>query len=587
MNTVFDTVLNIQFMTFDDLNGYLGAADVAMQTCLDEEHIFTTNAPISLAQLTDAINMATEALTLEDVQAICEEFKKSRKKVLKSTEYHVKASNFLDDTLEHDITIAANNIFQYRAFRDKIKKDLIDDKLDIIGGIIQLKGYLEDLDACEDTRKRIDIFLQKMKDLNFYEVSETKRDQILESFEDATKTTWFKKKRSLIKAARGIHTGNLKLLLDKAIEYTVNSTKYWHKCHEKREELDNDKFVLDFREKLKVHDYQSNRTKLVYKLELVQKKLQKKIKELAPDQANDLLKDIASTKIPESLNLLKKTYGLTSWVYENVIKFDPDSDEEVDAFKEVSIEHSIESPKLSIEVDVPVFSCGVADLIVEFGASFGGSLEFKAALTLHNFLSNAEENYVSGSLEAKAGVKADAFVGVGITLVQLIKASGRFVLEGTAEVAGKAAVEIKKTEAENLAAFNVGAEAGLSFKLTGHLALIIGLTAPLKALFKTMGIDAEAKLETEKLDFFSAERKASATFELPFRKKPVAFPKEMFTANTGEWEVKFIGDTYLKQYWTEHFGKKSKWDEVTNGHPLSAKELEEIKTLYGDFGVRA
>lgn len=574
-------------MTFDDLNEYLGEADAAMQACLDEEHVFTDNASKSLTRLTEAINIAKEALKLNEVQAICEEFKLSRKRVLKSTESHIKASNFLDDTLEDDITAAANKVFQYRAFRDKIKKDLIDDKLDIIAGIIQLKGYLEDLDACKNTRDRIDIFLQKMKDLNFYEVSDTKRDEVLEAFEEATKTNWFKEKRSLIRAARGIHTGNLKLLLDKAIEYTENSGKYWYKCQEKREQLDNDKFVLEFREKLEVSEYQANRTRLVHKLERVQKKLQQKIIELAPNQAEDLLKDIAATKIPESLNLLKKTYGLTSWVYENVIKFDPDSDEEIDPFKEVSIEHSLETPKLSIEVDIPVFSCGVADLIVEFGASFGGSLEFKAALTLHNFLSNAEENYVSGSLEAKAGVKADAFVGVGITIVQLIKASGRFVLEGTAEVGGKAAVAIKKTEAENLAAFSAEAEAGLSFKLTGHLALIIGLTSPLKALFRIMGIEAEAKLETDKLDFFSAERKATAVFELPFRKKPVAFPKEMFTTGTGEWEVKFIGDTYLKQYWTEHFGKKSKWDEVTTGHPLSAKELEEIKTLYGNFGVRA
>lgn len=574
-------------MTFDDLNEYLGAADAAMQACHDQKHLFTTNAPKSLEKLTEAIELATNALALSDVQEICEEFKKSRKKVLKSTEHHTKVNNFLDDILEESITTAANNVFKYRTFRDKMKKDLIDDKLDIIAGIIQLKGYLEDLDACKNTRSRIDIFLQKMKDLNFYEVSTNQRDEILESFDAATQTTWFKSKRSFIKAARGIHTGNLKLLLDKAIQYTEDSGKYWYKCHEKRDQLDNDKFVRSFRRKLKATEYRNNRIRLVYQLEIAQKKLQLKIKDIAPDQADALLKDIAATKIPESLNLLKKTYGLTSWVYENIIKFDPDSDEEVDAFKEVSFEHSIESPKLSIEVDVPVFSCGVADLIVEFGASFGGSLEFKAALTLHNFLSNAEENYVSGSLEAKAGVKADAFVGVGITLVQLIKASGRFVLEGSAEAAGKAAVEIKKTEAENLAAFSVGAEAGLSFKLTGHLALIIGLTAPLKALFKTMGIDAEAKLETDKLDFFSAERKATATFELPFRKKPVAFPKDMFTTSTGEWEVKFIGDTYLKQYWTEHFGKKSKWDEVTSGHPLSAKELEEIKTLYGDFGVRA
>lgn len=574
-------------MTFDDLNEYLGEADAAMQACLDEKHVFTNNASKSLTRLTEAINIAKEAFKLNEVQAICEEFKLSRKRVLKSTESHVKASNFLDDTLEHDITAAANKVFQYRAFRDKIKKDLIDDKLDIIAGIIQLKGYLEDLDACKNTRDRIEIFLQKMKDLNFYEVSDTKRDEILEAFEEATKTNWFKEKRSLIRAARGIHTGNLKLLLDKAIEYTENSGKYWYKCQQKREQLDNDKFVLEFREKLEVSEYQANRTRLVHKLERAQKKLQQKITELAPNQAEDLLKDIAATKIPESLNLLKKTYGLTSWVYENVIKFDPDSDEEIDPFKEVSIEHSLETPKLSIEVDIPVFSCGVADLVVEFGASFGGSLEFKAALTLHNFLSNSEENYVSGSLEAKAGVKADAFVGVGITIVQLIKASGRFVLEGTAEVGGKAAVAIKKTEAENLAAFNAEAEAGLSFKLTGHLALIIGLTSPLKALFRIMGIEAEAKLETDKLDFFSAERKATAVFELPFRKKPVAFPKEMFTTGTGEWEVKFIGDTYLKQYWTEHFGKKSKWDEVTTGYPLSSKELEEIKTLYGNFGVRA
>jgi hypothetical protein len=574
-------------MTFDDLNQYLGEADLAIQTCLDEESIFTSNAPKSLAQLTAAIDIAKEVLALDDIQAICDGFKNSRQKVLKSTEYHVKTSDFLDDTLTHDITAAANKLFQYRIFRDKMKKDLIDDKLDIIAGIIQLEGYLEELDACENTRDRIQAFLQKMKDLNFYEASETKRDEILEAFEEATKTHWFKTKRSIIRAARGIHTGNLKLLLDKAVQYTTNSGKYWHRCHEKREQLDNNKFVLEFRKKLNVKDYESNRTILIKDLERIQKKLQKKIKTIAPDKAEELLKDIAATKIPESLNLLKKTYGLTSWVYENVIKYDPDSDKEVDAFKEVSFEHTLETPKLSIEVNVPVFSCGVADLIVEFGASFGGSLEFKAALTLHNFLSNAEENYVSGSLEAKAGVKADAFVGVGITLVQLIKASGRFVLEGTAEVSGKAAVEIKKTEAENLAAFSVGAETGLAFKLTGHLALIIGLTAPLKVLFKTMGIDAEAKLETDKLDFFTAERKATATFELPFRKKPVAFPEDMFTANSGEWEVKFIGDTYLKQYWTEHFGKKSKWDEVTTGHPLSAKELEEIKTLYGDFGIRA
>lgn len=576
-------------MTFDDLNQYLGEADAAMQTCRDETPVFTTNAPLSLAQLTTAIQIATDALALTDVQAICEGFKESRKKVLKSTEYHAKASNFLDDTLSNKITAVTNKLFLYRSFRDKMKKNLIDDKLDIIAGIIQLKGYLEDRDACKNTRDRIDIFLKKMQKINFYEVTKAERDSILDAFQDATRTNWFKSHRDLIKAARAIHTGNLTLILDKAIQYTTDSGKYWHRCHEKRAQLDNNKFVLDFRADLKVREYESNRTILIKDLERIQQKLQKKITEIAPDQAEALLKDIAATKIPESLNLLKQTYGLTSWVYEKFIKYDADSDpdKEVDALKEVSIEHAIETPKLSVEIDIPVFSCGVADFVVEFGASFGGSLEFKAALTLHNFLSNAEENYVSGSLEAKAGIKADAFVGVGVTIVQLIKASGRFVLEATAEASAKAAVAIKKTEAENLAAFSIGAEAGLCFRLSGHLALTIGLTAPLKVLFKTMGVDAEATLETDKYNFFRAERVAPAVFELPFRKKPVAFPKDLFTMGTGEWDVQFVGDTYLKQYWTEHFGRQSDWDKVTAGHPLSAKELEEIKTLYGDFGVRA
>jgi len=576
-------------MTFDDLNQYLGEADAAMQTCLDEESVFITNSSHSLTELTNAIKIAKSTLALTDVQAICQGFKDSRKRVLKSTEYHAKANTFLDDTLSHNITAAANKIFLYRSFRDKMKKNLIDDKLDIIAGIIQLKGYLEDRDACKNTRDRIDIFLKKMKEINFYKVTEADRAAILDSFEEATKTNWFKSHKDLIKAARTIHTGNLTLILNKAIQYTLDSGKYWQKCHEKRAQLGNNKFVLDFRKKLKVTDYTSNRTILIKELEMAQKKLQQKIIKIAPDQADALLKDIAATKIPQSLNLLKKTYGLTSWVYEEFIKYDADTDpdKEVDALKEVSIEHKLETPKLSVEVDIPVFSCGVADFVVEFGASFGGSLEFKAALTLHNFLSNAEENYVSGSLEAKAGIKAAAFVGVGVTIVQLIKASGRFVLEATAEASAKAAVAIKKTEAENLAAFTASAKAGLCFRLSGHLALTIGLTAPLKLLFSTMGIDATATLETDKFNFFRAERVAPAVFELPFRKKPVAFPKDLFTMGTGEWEVKFVGDTYLKQYWAEHFGSQNDWDKVTAGHPLSAKELEEIKTLYGDFGVRA
>ncbi len=571
-------------MTFDDLNSYLGEADAAMKACKSKESEYTTNAPLAIEAMTAAKTMLTNALRLSDIEEIITAYKEARKKILKATQYNTKVTNYLEDTLANDITEAANNVFKYRQFRAKLQKDLIADKLDIVAGIIQLQRYLEDMDSCEETRKRIGVFLQKMQTLNFYEVTSTNKTEIIKAFSEATKTSWFQSHGSLIEAAEGVHSGNLSLLLDKAIEYTKKSGQYWAKCHDKREELDNNKFVIDYQKKLKVKKYKQQRQVLLVELEKAQNDLKKKIKSMAPDNADEILKNIAATKIPESLNLLKKTYNLAKWVYENL---DESDGEELGLPKEEEISHKFETPSLSVEYDVPVFSCGIADLVVEFGASFGGSLEFKAALTLHNFLSDSEDNYVSGSLSAEAKVEAEAFVGVGVTIVQLIKASGRFVLTGEAGVKALADVAIKKAEAE-IAAFHVGAEAGISFKLAGHLEAVIGLTAPLKAIIKTVtGKSIEAKFKTDDWDFFTAERKANVSFDLPFRKKPVAFPKDMFSKSAGNWEVKFIGDTYLKKFWADNFGSKSKWDEVTSGHPLSAKELEEIVELYGNFGVRA
>ena len=103
-----------------------------------------------------------------------------------------------------------------------------------------------------------------------FSFTKTQKDDILGAFDKATKTSWFQSNKSLIKAAKGVHSGNLTLMLDKAIEYTEKSKKYWGKCHKKRDELDNNKFVLDYQKKLKVKKYKQDRQLLVVDLEDLQ-----------------------------------------------------------------------------------------------------------------------------------------------------------------------------------------------------------------------------------------------------------------------------------------------------------------------------
>jgi hypothetical protein len=149
-------------------------------------------------------------------------------------------------------------------------------------------------------------------------------------------------------------------------------------------------------------------------------------------------------------------------------------------------------------------------------------------------------------------------------------------------------VKLTKANIEGYPALECKSSAGLEILLAGHLEAVLGLTAALKVLIKAVtGKKAELKFKTPSLNFFKAGRTAEITFELPVHKKPTSFPKDQLNMSSGEWEIEFIAQEQLKQLFNEKFGGLDKWNEIKKQTPLTPQEIEELKTLYSGFGIRA
>lgn len=581
-------------MTFEDLKQYIDEADAAVKNCEKEKKVFITSKVKVLEHLGNAERIIVEAMNIKKsdsdnqstlkikVEQLYQALKQSRQEQLQVARFQTKIAEFLDDTLEDDITGALQNVLKFRRFRKEFQQRLIQSKLEVAAGITQLHIYLEREDAGENTLKRVHIFLEKLRQCNFYEMTETIKEDIIDAFKDATRSGWFASKRRAKRGAKKAYIGSLKTILTDAIEYTNNSKRCWAHCNRLVEDLGDNKYIKTVRDELNVGKYEEDIKLKLGDLSRGEARIKERIKRYAPDEAADLLKQLAAVEIPKEIDWLKTTYQLAEWAYENLGE---SIGEDLGLPKTAKLEHAFKTPSLSTEVTIPLFTCGVATMIFEFGASIDAGVDIKGELTLCNFLSPAEPNFVTGHIDVMAGMHASAFVGVGLTIIEIIKATGRIVLESEAGLALSGNVSLTKQQIATIMAESNGA---FSFILKGYLEATLGLTAPIKyIIYQATGMEAQMSLKTPELSIFEAKRAAMLTFELPFRKEPTSFPKDSFNFDKGEWEVNFIAKQQLKAFWNEQFGAVKRWKEIQESAPLDQNQMDEIYRKYGAFGERA
>lgn len=586
-------------MTFDDLKDYIDAADEAIRVCEKKKGEFPTMTKNALQHLNTAKNLLKEAKTAhakEDgdvpstlnakAKQLYKALEKAKKEQLKVADIQTSIAEFLEDVLEENITQAAQNVFKYRKFRAKLQTTLTNTKLEIAIAITQLMLHLKDEDANSDVVADVSTFLEELRKLNFYETTDADKDRILSVFKEMTRKYWFKRnsENKVRKGAKKEYKKPLKDLLDKAIDYTINSGLCWKHCHRLRNRLDNNKYINEVRTELKVLEFENELTVALGDLARVERAIKTMIETYAPDEADAMMSKLEAVEIPKEIDWMKKAYGLGVWAYEN---HGEALGQYLELEKEAPFEFEVATPSLSAEVYIPGFHAGFMSVGFEFGASLKANAKFDGKLTLHNFLSAAEPNYVSGELNASAGLEASVFAGIALVILEIIKASGRVTLTGNAGVAAKANVELTKRNLSQIAAFTAAGTAGVGVTLKGELEAVIGLTGPVKLLIKTLtGLEAEKKITSPPLDLFEAKRDAGITFEMPFRKKPTSFPKDALQMDAGEWTVTFIGDEKIKAVVNDFFGGINKFEKMLKEEPLTEKELEAVKEMYGNFGER-
>lgn len=584
--------------SFNELKQYIDEADAAIRLAEAGKNKYAEDKRTILGHLTAAENLIATAISKkisssDDESTVKNKTKEILAALTASKEEQIKLGqlqggmkDYLDYTLKEAVTQAAQKVFGYRAFRSKVQTEMVATKLEIAGAIGQLKKYLIKEDDTSTVAK-LNVFLSKWQATNFYEMTGGIKDDIVGAFEDAIKERIAIREKTRVK--KGVYTtyiDALKEVLDKAIEYSENSGKCWVHCHRLRDKLDNNKYVNELRTELDVVSFEEDLTLRLGALAKSEERLHKRIIRSLPEgQGAKALEKVAATKVPKEIDWLKAAYGLASWVYET---HGESVGERIGLPKEATFKFELKTPDLEVEVGIPVFHCGIASLELEFGASLAASVSVNGALTLHNFFSHTENKIVSGDLNAAATVEASAFVGLALTLVEIIKASGRIVLTAKAGVSLTNNVSLLKSNIEGYPALECKSDGGIELVLSGHLEAVLGLTAALKTLIKAVtGKKAELKVKTPPYNFFSAKRNAVLTFELPMRKKPTSFPKDSLNFSKGEWKIDFIAKQQLTAFWKAKFGGVDKWKSKMAETPLTPSEIEELHTLYANFGIRA
>jgi hypothetical protein len=585
--------------SFEDLKKFIDVADAAVRTAEKGKTAYLKNKVAAETHLEEAARIIKEAvkeykISSSDspeilntkIKAVLNGLKKAREQQLHLGKLRSNMQKYIDETLKDGITRAAQNVFGYRQFRTKTQNEMTGTKMEIAGSSLILKKFLIDHNESQSVIDKIDLFMKKLQQANFYEMTEDKKKEIVKTFSDAVDLhVGVTEKR---KARKGLYTAyneHLEELLNKAIEYTDNSKECWGHCQRLRAQLDNNKYVNEVLAELGVIEFEENTKLKLTEIDKLEERLKNRIlREMPEGEGAEELKKIAAVKIPEEIDWLKKVYSLGNWVYEN---YGETIGEEIGLPKEAKFEFSLDLPSIDAEVGIPVFHVGFASLEVEFGVSVTPSVGVNGALTLHNFFSASENTIVSGNIAAEAKVEAAAFVGLALTLIEIIKASGRIVVSASVGVSMDANVQLNKANIEGYPSLDCKSTAGVEFVLSGHLEAVLGLTAALKTLIKAItGIKPELKLKTPSYDFFKASRTAEMTFELPVKKKPTSFPKDQFNMSSGQWEVTFIAQEQLTQFWNEKFGGLDKLNKIKAENALNPAEIKELHDLYSGFGIR-
>jgi len=586
--------------SFDELKKFIDEANAAVLRCEKGKEKYQTNQIAVLSHIAEANRLIVEATKNYKIESgddantkkgkvteILARLQKSREEQLKMGKYISAMKTYTDDVLADSIHKAAEKVFGYRQFRTVVKNKILGTKMEIAGSATQLKKFLIKNDSDKDVLKNIDIFLQKLQAANFYEMNQKIKKGIIDAFEEATHVyVALTENRTARKGVYTTYVDALNEMLESATEYSEKSVACWGLCHRLRDELENNKYVNKVRAELDVVNFEESLKTSMGDLARREEQVKKIIVENMPlGEGAAAIKKVAATKIPKEIDWLKAAYSLGTWVYEN---YGEEIGEEIGLPKEAKFSIGPDLPSIDAEVGIPLYHCGIASLELEFGVSVEPSIGIEGALTLHNFFSASEDTFVSGTIAAKAGIEASAFVGLALVLVEIIKASGRIVLSAKAEIGMEGSVKLTKSNIEGYPALECKSSAGLEIVLAGHLEAVLGLTAALKVLIKAVtGKKAELKFKTDTLNFFKVGRTAEITFELPVHKKPTSFPKDQLNLSSGEWEVEFIAQEQLKQFFKEKFGGMNKWNEIKSQTPLTNQEIEELKTLYSSFGIRA
>lgn len=527
----------------------------------------------------------------EKEEAILSTLEKTRDALYEIQGIRDKMRNFTEKAIEENITKVTNDLLPYKAFRKKLERELVETKVAIVTASVRLGTHIRDAkvgvfetsNSQKETLENILAFIDEMKSLNFYRLTSDQKNRILKSFNDAAKTYTLGVGNH---AKRGLYTefsSELETLLNDGLDFSVYSEKCWAACELREKQLVEDNYIRQMQERIGMMDFYSTYVLKRGTIRRYVRTLEFNLMQFGSEKSQKAMQGIRANKIPPQIQWLKEAYGLGKWTYENL---GAQIGASIDLPQEAPFKFKVATPETEASLDVPVCSLyGLADIGFEFGASVEAALSFNGKLTLANFLDVTEDDYVTGEINASAAATAEAFAGVFIKLVQLIKASGRIVASAEAKIAAKGEAALSKANIESIAKFKIGASGSIGFILEGHLEARLGLTPIISTLIHLVtGKKPVAKVKSPSLDFFKAERKATINFEMPLKEKPYDLPKDSLKLSAGEWELTFIAKDTLTAFWKDTIGGRKKWKEVDSKTAIHKKDLEIIQEQFATLG---
>ncbi|MCH2045632.1 MAG: hypothetical protein MK212_16065 [Saprospiraceae bacterium] len=441
----------------------------------------------------------------------------------------------------------------------------------------------------KDTEKEMQDFINVLANTNFYDIDNSRFDaEVKPAWKKVTEShaRWWESTERGMSAKNYISaevSDELSMLWRESVNYKTNSHHVWTKCAKIKEMMGTGQYILKIRHICK---HLENKNKIADYQKTLKDLIETKEKQFFDACANipgieEVKKAVDAEKIPKAASLLSKVYMGAKWAWnlagekglDQLFKHAKEQEWNPASFE---CAWDVKTPKLGGTIPVPgLLPWFRFDIDYGMEAAFNAKLE--GSIELDQFYKQGVDTIAHGSVTADVGASASAHLGVGVTLVELVKGGGRLIMSASAST--KCELKLSLLKAEKT--IQAGASGDLIFVLSGCLEFSIGLSDWIQTILQAAGLKkVQATFKTKDLVFILAKRTNEIEFEFPLTQRPKDFKVPMTLGGDAGWTFTYPAYYALMEQVHQWFPK----GETLKKEDYTKATKEELADIYAKYG---